>query len=66
LIDRYLSQENYLPAYQKFIFDIYYLIKNISFREERAFGIDSGFVEIEHVPLVLNKKRNFNIKRVEE
>jgi KUP system potassium uptake protein len=63
MIDRYLSYENTLPAYQKFIFELYYFIKNLSFKEERAFGLDNSFVEVESVPLVISKKKAIDIKR---
>ncbi len=63
LIDRYLSYENTLPVYQKVILEIYYIIKNLSYHEDRAFGLDSSFVEVESVPLVLSRKREVNIPR---
>ncbi len=64
IIDRYLSYENTLPAYQKFILEFYYLIKNFSYHEDRLFGLDSSFVEVESVPLMLSKKKSVDIKRV--
>jgi KUP system potassium uptake protein len=65
MIDRYLSYENTLPAYQKFILETYYLIKNFSFHEERLFGLDASFVEVEKVPLMLSTKKKIAIKRHE-
>ena len=64
IIDRYLSYENTLPAYQKFILETYYIIKNFSYHEDRLFGLDSSFVEVESVPMVLSKKKSVDIKRV--
>ncbi|MEN9523629.1 MAG: hypothetical protein RL065_2006 [Bacteroidota bacterium] len=64
IIDRYLSYENSLPAYQKFILETYYIIKNFSYHEDRMFGLDSSFVEVESVPLMLSKRKTPDIKRV--
>ena len=64
IIDRYLSYENTLPAYQKFILETYYIIKNFSYHEDRLFGLDSSFVEVETVPMVLSKKKSVDIKRI--
>ncbi len=64
IIDRYLSYENTLPAYQKFILETYYIIKNFSYHEDRLFGLDSSFVEVESVPMVLSKKKSVDIKRI--
>ena len=66
IIDRYLSYENTLPAYQKFILEFYYLIKNFSYHEDRLFGLDSSFVEVESVPMMLSKKKAVDIKRVQK
>ncbi|MFM2224972.1 MAG: hypothetical protein RJA07_1174 [Bacteroidota bacterium] len=64
IIDRYLSYENSLPAYQKFILETYYIIKNFSYHEDKLFGLDSSFVEVESVPLMLSKRKTPDIKRV--
>jgi KUP system potassium uptake protein len=66
IIDRYLSYENSLPAYQKFILETYYIIKNFSYHEDRMFGLDSSFVEVESVPLMLSKRKTPDIKRVND
>ncbi|MEY2829083.1 MAG: hypothetical protein RIQ33_941 [Bacteroidota bacterium] len=64
IIDRYLSYENTLPAYQKFILETYYIIKNFSYHEDKLFGLDSSFVEVESVPLMLSKRKLPDIKRI--
>jgi KUP system potassium uptake protein len=66
IIDRYLSYENSLPAYQKFILETYYIIKNFSYHEDKLFGLDSSFVEVESVPLMLSKRKTPDIKRVKD
>jgi KUP system potassium uptake protein len=64
VLEKFLSNENELPFYEKIILDIYFFLKNISLSEERAFGLDTSSVHIEKVPMVIAPMREINLKRV--
>ncbi|MFN8713830.1 MAG: KUP/HAK/KT family potassium transporter [Bacteroidota bacterium] len=64
VLEKYLSNDNELPAYEKVILDIYYFMKPITLSEESAFGLDTSSVVVEKVPIVLAPVREINMKRL--
>ncbi|MCU0433494.1 MAG: KUP/HAK/KT family potassium transporter [Bacteroidia bacterium] len=64
VLEKYLSNDNELPAYEKIILDIYYFMKPITLSEESAFGLDTSSVLVEKVPIVLAPVREINLKRI--
>lgn len=64
VMEKFLSYENELPAYDKIVLDLYFLMKKISLSEEKAFGLDTSSVAIEKVPLIVNPIRQVNLKRI--
>jgi len=64
VLEKFLSNENELPFYEKIILDIYFFLKNISLSEERAFGLDTSSVHVEKVPMIIAPVREINLKRV--
>lgn len=64
VLEKYLSNDNDLPAYEKVILDIYYFMKPITLSEESAFGLDTSSVMVEKVPIVIAPVRAMNIKRL--
>lgn len=65
VLEKYLSNENVLPFYQRLILNIYYFMKPITLSEERAFGLDNSNVVVEKVPIILSQVRDLNMKRRE-
>jgi len=63
VLEKYLSNENDLPIYEKIIMDAYFFIKYISLSEEKAFGLDTSNVHIEKFPLVINAVNPVALKR---
>jgi len=53
VMEKYLSYENSLNFYTKFILNLYFVIKNLSMSEDKAFGLDISAVLVEKVPLVV-------------
>jgi KUP system potassium uptake protein len=43
---------------------MYFLLKRMGQRDEKAFGIDKSDVVIEHVPLVYQPIANVDLKRI--
>lgn len=64
VLERFLSNENELPFYEKIVLDIYFFLKNISLSEERAFGLDTSSVYIEKVPMIIAPTRDIHLKRI--
>lgn len=64
VMEKFLSNENDLPFYEKIVLKSYFVLKNLSLSEEKAFGLDTSSVTIEKVPLVIAPPRELNLKRV--
>ncbi|QNL49435.1 KUP/HAK/KT family potassium transporter [Olivibacter sp. SDN3] len=64
VLEKVVSRSNNLKFTQRLVVDIYNLLKNFSLSEERGFGLDSSFVTIERVPLVISGTKEINIERV--
>jgi KUP system potassium uptake protein len=65
VIEKFLSLENDLPFFEKIILDIYFVLKNISLSEERAFGLDTSSVSVEKFPLIVAPAKQLELKRIE-
>jgi KUP system potassium uptake protein len=64
VLEKFLSNENEIPFYEKIVLDIYFLLKEWSLSEERAFGLDTSSVTVEKVPLVVSPAREMKLKRI--
>lgn len=64
VIEKYLSYDNELPFFQKLILNFYFLLKNLSLSESRAFGLDTSSVKVEKFPMIFRAPADTNLKRV--
>jgi KUP system potassium uptake protein len=64
VLEKFLSYENELPFYEKIIMDSYFLLKNWSLSDERAFGLDMDNVTLEKVPLIISPVKEVPLKRI--
>ncbi len=64
VLEKKLSVDNSLSLYEKVIMQIYFILKKISLSEERGFGLDSSFVTVERVPLILSRTKDYELTRV--
>ncbi len=64
VMEKYLSQDNDLPFFERIIMKFYFWLKDISLSEERGFGLDPSTVTIEKFPLIVAPVSNLNLKRV--
>lgn len=64
VIQKYLSNDNLFPWFEKIILNAYFLIKKISLSEPKAYGLDSSSVLVEKFPLLLSKSNPIRLKRV--
>ena len=65
VMEKYLSQDNELPFFERVVMKLYFWLKEVSLSEERGFGLDPSNVTIEKFPLVVSPVPNFNLKRIE-
>ena len=65
VLERYLSNENKLPFWERITMEAYFFIKGFTNSEDKWFGLDSSNVKVEKVPLVLRPIENINLEREE-
>jgi KUP system potassium uptake protein len=66
VLNKFLSYENDLPLYEKFVMGIYFIIKQFTTTERQWFGLDANSVKIEKMPLVINPTNRCDLRRVRE
>jgi len=64
VLEKYLSQNNELPIFERIVMKLYFWLKEISLGEERGFGLDSSNVSVEKFPLIVAPVSKLNLKRV--
>jgi KUP system potassium uptake protein len=64
VLEKYLSQDNELPIFERIVMKFYFWLKEISLGEERGFGLDPSNVTIEKFPLIVAPVARFGLKRV--
>ncbi len=64
VLEKYLSQDNELPFFERIVMKLYFWLKEISLGEERGFGLDPSNVTIEKFPLIVAPVAKFNLRRV--
>ena len=65
VMEKYLSQDNDLPIWERMIMKFHFWIKDISLSEEKGFGLDTSNVTVEKFPLIVSPVTNIKLKRVE-
>jgi len=66
VMEKYLSQDNELPFFERIIMKLYFWLKEVSLSEERGFGLDPSNVTVEKFPLIVSPLPDLNLKRVAE
>ena len=64
VLEKYLSQDNELPFFERVVMKLYFWLKEISLSEERGFGLDPSNVTIEKFPLIVAPVANMKLSRV--
>ena len=65
VMEKYLSQDNDLPIWEKIMMRLHFWLKEISLSEERGFGLDISTVTVEKFPLIVAPVSNLKLKRIE-
>ncbi|HVM89565.1 MAG TPA: KUP/HAK/KT family potassium transporter [Puia sp.] len=66
VMEKYLSQDNELPFFERVVMKLYFWLKELSLSEERGFGLDPSNVTVEKFPLIVSPVPDLNLKRVME
>ncbi|MBV9962850.1 MAG: KUP/HAK/KT family potassium transporter [Parafilimonas sp.] len=66
VMEKYLSQDNELPFFERIIMDIHFRLKEAFLSEERGFGLDPNFVTVEKFPLMVSPIPQIYLRRVFE
>lgn len=66
VMEKYLSQDNELPFFERIIMKFHFWLKDHSLSEEKGFGLDLANVTVEKFPLIVAPVTNLKLKRVEE
>ncbi len=64
VLEKFLSQDNELPFFEKLIMKSYFWMKEISLSEEKGFGLDQSNVAVEKFPLVVAPSGKLRMKRI--
>jgi len=64
VMEKYLSADNDLPFYEKVIMKLYFLFKSIGLSEEKGFGLDTSYVNVEKFPLIVAPVADIPLKRI--
>ena len=64
VLEKYLSQDNELPFFERVIMKLYFWLKEVSLGEERGFGLDPSNVSVEKFPLIVAPVADLKLKRV--
>jgi len=64
VMEKFLSQDNELPFFERIIMKIYFYVKEISLSEEKGFGLEQSKVQVEKFPLMVAPVSKLKLKRV--
>lgn len=66
VLEKFLSVENQFTIKESIILNIYFWLKRISLKDQKAFGLDKDDVVVEHIPLVYHPIADVPLKRAGE
>src|SRR6187399_703478 len=64
VMEKYLSQDNELPFWERVVMKFYFWLKEISLSEEKGFGLDLSTVTVEKFPLIVAPVSAVKLKRI--
>jgi KUP system potassium uptake protein len=63
-MEKFLSQDNELPFFEKLIMKFHFWIKDKSLSEERGFGLEQSNVTVEKFPLIVAPVSKLKLNRL--
>jgi KUP system potassium uptake protein len=64
VLEKFLSQDNELPIFERIIMKLYFWLKEVSLSEERGFGLEQSMVKVEKFPLIISPVSNLKLRRI--
>ncbi|MCW3093086.1 MAG: potassium transporter Kup [Ferruginibacter sp.] len=64
VMEKFLSQDNELPFFERIIMKFYFYVKEISLSEEKGFGLEQSTVTVEKFPLVVAPVSKLRLSRI--
>lgn len=64
VMKKFLSYENNLPAYNRIIMQLHFLLRRLTVSETHWFGLDDNHVEIEKIPLLISPAPDIELTRL--
>ena len=64
VLEKFLSQDNELPFFERIIMKLYFGIKEISLSEEKGFGLEQNNVTLEKFPLIVAPISKLKLTRI--
>ncbi len=64
VMEKYLSQDNELPFFERLIMKFHFWLKDLSLSEEKGFGLDTSYVTVEKFALVVAPISNIRLNRL--
>lgn len=64
VLEKFLSQDNELPFFERVIMRFYFNIKKMALSEEKGFGLDQSNVSVEKFPLIVAPISSLKLKRI--
>jgi KUP system potassium uptake protein len=64
VMEKFLSQDNELPFFERLVMKLYFYVKEISLSEERGFGLEQSKVVVEKFPLIVAPVSKLKLSRV--
>jgi KUP system potassium uptake protein len=64
VMEKFLSEDNELPLFEKLIMRMYFWIKEVSLSEEKGFGLEQSKVQVEKFPLIVVPVSKMKLKRI--
>jgi KUP system potassium uptake protein len=65
VMEKYLSQDNELPIWERMMMKLHFWLKEVSLSEERGFGLDPSNVTVEKFPLIVAPVTNIKLTRID-
>jgi KUP system potassium uptake protein len=64
VMEKFLSQDNELPFFERVIMKLYFWLKEASLSEEKGFGLEQNTVQVEKFPLIIAPVSKLKLTRI--
>lgn len=64
VMEKFLSQDNELPFFERIVMQLYFWVKEVSLSEERGFGLQQTNVTVEKYPLIVAPVSRLKLTRI--